>query len=140
MRFKVLELWNALKRTVWTTLNWAIYIRQLILGKNEIPLIFNSIFRHNDRIYPHNFKSDIDREKRDLSEYVIRFPVAFTRFEVFHYKVSHFLSIFADFLLIFGINGEPGLSRFSWNDCQTCQLTSSNRICSYKCLKWEEHH
>ena len=111
------------------------YIRQLILRKNEIPLIFNSIFRHNDRIYPHNFKSDIDREKNDLSEYVISFPVAFARFEVFHYKVSHFLSIFADFLLIFGIIGEPGLTRYSSNDYQSCQLTSSNRICNYKFLK-----
>ena len=90
--------------------------------------------------YPHNFKSDVDREMSEISEYVLRFPVAFARFEVFHYKVSHFLSIFADFLLIFGIICEPGLSRFSSNDCQSCQLTPSNRICNYKFLKLVEHH
>ena len=76
----------------------------------------------------------------DLCEYVIRFAVSFTLFEVFYCKVNRFLAIFADFLLVFGINGEPGLSRFSSNDCQCCQLTPSDRICSYKFLKGVEHH
>ena len=77
-------------------------------------------------VNPHNVKTDADREKSERFEYVIRFSVASEQF---------FLSIFADFLLIFGIIGESGLCRFSSNDCQSCQLTPSNRICSYKFFK-----
>ena len=93
------------------------------------------IFRHDDSIQPHNIKIDYDREKTELTEYVIRFAVAFAHLELFNCKVDRFLSIFADFLRIFGIIGEPRLSRFYSNDCQSCQLTPSNRICRYKFLK-----
>ena len=39
------------------------HIRHLVFAKIEIPINFNSIFRHNGRYYPHNIKIDADREK-----------------------------------------------------------------------------
>ena len=51
-------------------------------------------------------------------------------FEISNSEVNLFLSIFTDFLAIFGIIGQPGISRLSSNDCESCQLIPSNRICS----------
>ena len=116
------------------------HIWQLILEKIEIPINFKLIFRHDDSIQPPNIKTDADREWTEHFEYVISFSVAFGHFEIFYSKVNLILSIFTDFLVIFGIIGTPGFSRFSSNDCQSCQLILSNRICSHKFLKWIEHH
>ena len=77
---------------------------------------------------PYNIKPDADREKSGVSEYVNIFSIAFQNFEIFYFKMNRFLSIFADFLLIFGMSDEPGFSRCSSNDSLSCQLIHSIRI------------
>ena len=60
-------------------------------------------------------------------------------FEIFSAVICLF---FLDFYRFFDISGaitEPDVTRFSQNDCQSCKVIPSDRICSYKPLSQREH-
>ena len=60
-------------------------------------------------------------------------------FEIFCAVICLF---FLDFYRFFDISGaitEPDVTRFSQNDCQSCKVIPSDRICSYKPLSQREH-
>ena len=38
--------------------------------------------------YRFNIKTDADRERSELFEYVIRFAIVFVRFQIFYFKVN----------------------------------------------------
>ena len=60
-------------------------------------------------------------------------------FEIFSAVICLF---FLDFYRFFDISGaitEPDVTRFSQNDCRSCKVIPSDRICSYKPLSQREH-